>query len=164
MAEPNILSMQGPVCPLPITDFDVIVMGHGSGGLMTNELIKTVFLPHFNNPALLAGNDFAEIPGKHTGRLVVSTDAHIVSPLFFPGGNIGQLAVAGTINDIAVSGGTPLCLTAGFIIQLITVVFPRIVRSGDHDAAKTVQIPNSEGQLRRWPQCFKNIAGNPMAR
>ena len=117
MAEPNILSMQGPVCPLPITDFDVIVMGHGSGGLMTNELIKNVFLPHFNNPALLAGNDFAEIPGKHTGRLVVSTDAHIVSPLFFPGGNIGQLAVAGTINDIAVSGGTPLCLTASFIIE-----------------------------------------------
>lgn len=117
MSEPEFPSMQGPVCPLPLTNFDVIVMGHGSGGLMTNELVSRVFLPHFNNPALLAANDFAEIPGKHTGRLVVSTDAHIVSPLFFPGGNIGQLAVAGTINDIAVSGGIPLCLTASFIIE-----------------------------------------------
>jgi hydrogenase expression/formation protein HypE len=109
--------MQGPVCPVPIRNFETIVMGHGSGGLMTRELITRVFQPHFSNPALLADNDFAALttdPGK---RLVISTDAHIVSPLFFPGGDIGRLAVSGTVNDIAVSGGTPVCLTASFIIE-----------------------------------------------
>ena len=117
MTEPQFPAMQGPVCPLPSNDFDTIVMGHGSGGMMTRELIEKVFHPYFNNPSLLAGNDFADVPEHASGRLVVSTDAHIVSPLFFPGGDIGRLAVAGTVNDIAVSGGTPLCLTASFIIE-----------------------------------------------
>jgi len=109
--------LQGPVCPLPIRNYTHIVMGHGSGGLMTQELIARVFQPYFSNPALLAGNDFAVVPTASSKRLVVSTDAHIVSPLFFPGGDIGRLAVAGTINDIAVSGGSPLFLTASFIIE-----------------------------------------------
>jgi hydrogenase expression/formation protein HypE len=109
--------MQGPVCPVPIRTFDTIVMGHGSGGLMTRELIARVFQPHFSNPALLANNDFAAIFTDPRKRLVISTDAHIVSPLFFPGGDIGRLAVSGTVNDIAVSGGTPVCLTASFIIE-----------------------------------------------
>lgn len=109
--------MQGPVCPVPIRSFDTIVMGHGSGGLMTRELITRVFQPHFSNPALLADNDFAAISADPRKRLVISTDAHIVSPLFFPGGDIGRLAVSGTVNDIAVSGGTPVCLTASFIIE-----------------------------------------------
>lgn len=109
--------MQGPVCPIPDRVFNTIVLGHGSGGTLTKELIEKVFLPHFSNPSLLAGNDFAEVPGIKPGRFVVSTDAHIVSPLFFPGGDIGRLAVAGTVNDIAVSGGIPLCLTASFILE-----------------------------------------------
>lgn len=109
--------MQGPVCPMPIREFDTIVMGHGSGGLMTRELITRVFQPHFSNPALLAENDFATFVTDPQKRLVISTDAHIVSPLFFPGGDIGRLAVSGTVNDIAVSGGTPVCLTASFIIE-----------------------------------------------
>ena len=109
--------MQTPVCPLPYKDYDTVVMGHGSGGTLTRDLIEGIFLPNFSNPALLAGNDFAEIPGNHKGRLVVSTDAHIVNPLFFPGGDIGRLAVSGTVNDIAVSGGKPLCLTASFVLE-----------------------------------------------
>jgi len=113
----NYPPMQGPLCPLPINDHQTIVMGHGSGGLMTRELITRVFQPHFSNPSLLADNDFAIIPTEPGARLVISTDAHIVSPLFFPGGDIGRLAVSGTVNDIAVSGGKPLCLTASFIIE-----------------------------------------------
>jgi hydrogenase expression/formation protein HypE len=117
MSEKQYPEMQGPLCPLPINEFDTIVMGHGSGGLMTQDLIKKVFQPHFSNPALLADNDFAEIAHDPQHRLVVSTDAHIVSPLFFPGGDIGRLAVSGTVNDVSVSGGTPICLTASFIIE-----------------------------------------------
>jgi hydrogenase expression/formation protein HypE len=117
MSQTEYPAMQGPVCPVPIREFDTIVMGHGSGGLMSRELISKVFHPYFSNPALLADNDFADIPLGQSRRLVISTDAHIVSPLFFPGGDIGRLAVAGTVNDIAVSGGTPLCLTASFIIE-----------------------------------------------
>ncbi len=124
-------SIQGPVCPVPIRNYSHIVMGHGSGGLMTQELIAHVFQPYFANPAILAGNDFAVVPTATGNRLVVSTDAHIVSPLFFPGGDIGRLAVAGTINDIAVSGGTPLCLTASFIIEegFLIADLERIARS-----------------------------------
>jgi len=91
-------------------------MGHGSGGRMTRDLIRQVFWPLFSNPALDASNDFAELPSQD-GKMVISTDNHIVSPLFFPGGDIGRLAVCGTVNDIAVSGAKPLYLTAGFIIE-----------------------------------------------
>ena len=117
MTEPSFPEIQGPVCPLPINQYPHVVMGHGSGGRMTQELIQRYFLPYFSNPALLAGNDFAEISSDHNGRFVVSTDAHIVSPLFFPGGDIGRLAVSGTVNDISMSGGIPLCLTASFILE-----------------------------------------------
>lgn len=117
MSQETYPPMQGPLCPLPIKEHSTIVMGHGSGGLMTRELVTRVFQPHFANPALLADNDFANIAVEPNTRLVISTDAHIVSPLFFPGGDIGRLAVSGTVNDIAVSGGTPLCLTASFIIE-----------------------------------------------
>ncbi len=124
-------AIESPVCPVPIRNYTHIVMGHGSGGLMTRELITQVFLPHFANPELLAGNDFAQVPPSSGHHLVVSTDAHIVSPLFFPGGDIGRLAVAGTINDIAVSGGSPLCLTASFIVEegFLISDLERIVRS-----------------------------------
>jgi len=103
-------------CPLPLPHDSRIVMGHGSGGRMTRDLIRQVFRPLFSNPALDASNDFAVLPSQD-GKLVISTDNHIVSPLFFPGGDIGRLAVCGTVNDIAVSGAKPLYLTAGFIIE-----------------------------------------------
>jgi hydrogenase expression/formation protein HypE len=109
-------TLQGPVCPLPLRHEETIVMGHGSGGRMTQELIQRVFVPHFSNPALLAGNDFAALQA-HKGRISVSTDAHIVQPLFFPGGDIGKLAVCGTVNDVAMSGAVPLYLTASFILE-----------------------------------------------
>jgi len=83
---------------------------------MTSELIQRVFLPRFTNPALLAGNDFAALQSQG-GQLAISTDSHIVNPLFFPGGDIGRLAICGTVNDVAMSGAIPLALTAGFILE-----------------------------------------------
>lgn len=121
MDQSNLPVMDGPVCPIPLRHQTHIVMGHGSGGRMTQELINEVFVPYFSNPALLEGNDFAALsPDNLNGqpsRLAVSTDSHIVSPLFFPGGDIGRLSVCGTVNDVAMSGAIPAALTAGFIIE-----------------------------------------------
>lgn len=95
-------------------------MSHGSGGRMTKDLIDSVFAKHFNNSILAQGNDFAALQlctDNQNRKLIVSTDAHIVSPIFFPGGDIGRLAVSGTVNDVSMSGGDPLYLTASFIIE-----------------------------------------------
>jgi hydrogenase expression/formation protein HypE len=111
----------GPLCPLPLAHNEQIVIGHGSGGKMTHDLIRRLFAPYLNSPALSQGNDFAglELPAqaKLHGRLAVCTDSHIVTPLFFPGGDIGRLAVCGTVNDLSMSGGLPLYLTVGFILE-----------------------------------------------
>lgn len=116
----NISIFEGPVCPAPLSHHDTIVLGHGSGGLMTHNLIKNVFKSAFSNPMIDAGNDFANAPLPETltkGRLSISTDSHIISPIFFPGGDIGKLAVCGTVNDMSMSGSTPLYLTASFILE-----------------------------------------------
>ena len=91
-------------------------MSHGGGGRAMVQLIEEIFLKHLDNPLLRQGNDFAvmDIP---PGRLVMSTDGHVVSPLFFPGGDIGELAVNGTVNDVAMSGARVLHLSASFIIE-----------------------------------------------
>jgi len=109
--------MEGPCCPLPLPHEKQIVMGHGSGGRMTQELVEKVFLPAFSpdgTPKSL--DDFARLAAQ-PGTIAVSTDCHIVSPLFFPGGDIGRLAVCGTVNDVAMSGAVPVALTAGFILE-----------------------------------------------
>ena len=110
--------LEGPNCPLPITDRGQIVLGHGSGGQMTHDLIRDVFQSRLANPILDTANDAANVtdapPGKH---LVVSTDSHIVSPLFFAGGDIGRLSVCGTVNDVAMLGADPRFLTATFILE-----------------------------------------------
>lgn len=110
--------MEGPVCPVPLHHTDKIIMGHGSGGRMTHDLIREVFKPAFTNPLLDQNNDFAQASfSERTGKLIVSTDAHIVKPMIFPGGDIGKLAVCGTVNDVSMSGAVPLYLTAGFILE-----------------------------------------------
>lgn len=101
---------------------DVILLAHGSGGRLSHELVERLFLRHFDNPALLQLDDSAvvQIPGalpQTAPRLAVSTDSYVVSPLFFPGGDIGKLAVCGTVNDLSMSGARPLWLTAGFILE-----------------------------------------------
>ena len=115
------VNFDGATCAIPLVHKEQIVIGHGSGGGMTAELIRQHFLPHFSNPALLAGNDAAHLTLPQLaglqGRLSLSTDSHIVSPLFFPGGDIGRLAVCGTVNDVSMLGAVPLYLTAGFILE-----------------------------------------------
>ena len=113
----NLPNMQGPVCPVPLRHSKKIVMGHGSGGKLMNDLIKHTFLPPLGNPTLRAGNDAGVVAPNACTQLAISTDAHVVSPLFFPGGDIGRLAVCGTVNDVAMMGATPQYLTAGFILE-----------------------------------------------
>lgn len=91
-------------------------MSHGSGGRAMAQLINELFLKHFDNSLLRQGNDQACFQVA-TGRMVMSTDGHVISPLFFPGGDIGSLAVHGTVNDVAMSGARPLYLSASFILE-----------------------------------------------
>ena len=95
---------------------DVILLGHGGGGELTRQLIAEHILPRFANPALDPLTDGALLPNPG-GRLCVTTDASVVQPLFFPGGDIGRLAVCGTVNDLAVMGARPLGLTLSLIIE-----------------------------------------------
>jgi len=103
-------------CPLPIDNSDRILLGHGSGGRLTHRLITEVFYPAFRNPLLEQDHDGCIFPVE-TGRMAVSTDSFVVDPIFFPGGNIGDLAVNGTVNDLVCCGAKPLYLTAGFILE-----------------------------------------------
>ena len=103
-------------CPLPLVGYPSIVMGHGGGGKLGNELVEHLFLPAFRNPALENLGDAALID-LPAGRLAMSTDSFVVQPLFFPGGSIGELAVNGTVNDLAVSGADPRFLSASFILE-----------------------------------------------
>jgi hydrogenase expression/formation protein HypE len=105
------------VCPVPLPHGDRIVMGHGSGGKLSHDLITRLFLPPLDNPSLRAGDDSGVVNLPSGARLAISTDSHVVTPLFFPGGDIGRLAVCGTVNDVAMMGATPLYLTAGFILE-----------------------------------------------
>src|SRR4030065_1253231 len=115
-------SMEGLLCPLPLPHNERIVMGHGSGGRMAYDLISKVFLPLFENPILRTGDDAGSITimehGNSIGdKLAISTDSHVVMPLFFPGGDSGRIALCGTVNDVSMLGATPHWLTAGFILE-----------------------------------------------
>ena len=103
-------------CPLPLRDYPTIVMGHGGGGQLSAELIEHIFRPAFSNCLLenMADSTVFRVPA---GNMAFSTDTYVVQPLFFPGGSIADLAVNGTVNDLAMSGATPLYLSAGFILE-----------------------------------------------
>ena len=103
-------------CPLPLTTTDRILLGHGSGGKMTAELLARCFLPAFSNEHLDRLDDGAVLDVGGT-RLAFTTDSYVVTPLFFPGGDIGELAVNGTVNDLAAAGARPLYLSAAFILE-----------------------------------------------
>lgn len=117
MDEGGKINIEAAVCAPSLPHNEQIVMGHGAGGRMSHQLIQKTFLPAFQNPALNAGDDAALVESGLRQRLSISTDAHVVSPLFFPGGDIGKLAVCGTVNDVAMLGAKPLYLTAGFILE-----------------------------------------------
>jgi hydrogenase expression/formation protein HypE len=108
--------LAGLVCPIPISQYPHVLLAHGGGGQLTTHLIETLFVPAFDNPALGARHDGARIE-VGGARLAFTTDSYVVRPLFFPGGDIGSLAVNGTVNDLAMCGARPLYLSAGFILE-----------------------------------------------
>jgi hydrogenase expression/formation protein HypE len=122
---PNPIEIDRLTCPVPLTDYDQVLLGHGSGGKLTADLIQRVFLPVFGNDVLNRLEDQATVRlsrhssqnGSKEPRLAFTTDSFVVRPLFFPGGDIGSLAVHGTVNDLAVGGAIPLFLSAAFIIE-----------------------------------------------
>ena len=158
------------VCPTPLADTARVQLGHGSGGKLSAALLRERFLPHFDNAILAQLGDAAivEVAGQ---RLAISTDTFVVQPLEFPGGNIGSLAVHGTVNDLAMMGAKPEWLAAGFVLEegLSLEVLDRIVRSMA-DAARAANVLlvtgdtkvvergkadgvfiNTTGLGRRWP-------------
>jgi len=119
MTAPSIVDpagLSGLACPIPISEYPHVLLAHGGGGRLTHMLIQKLFAAAFANPALAALHDGAvlDVAG---GRIAVSTDSFVVTPRFFPGGDIGSLAVHGTVNDLAMCGAMPLALTAGFVIE-----------------------------------------------
>lgn len=131
------VDFEGYTCPLPIQPRDTVVMGHGSGGRLSRDLLQRLFLPDLGKaaPRALDDSGVLTVPG---GRLAFTTDSHVVSPLFFPGGDIGHLAVCGTVNDLAMAGARPIALTCGFIIEegLSFETLQRIVKSMQTAAAE----------------------------
>jgi hydrogenase expression/formation protein HypE len=136
-------------CPIPLSRYDHILLGHGSGGRLTADLIQGLFVPGFDNSVLAALEDQATLPldgtsnGAKGPRIAFTTDSFVVRPLFFPGGDIGRLAVNGTVNDLAVGGARPLFLSAAFILEegLALDDLKRIVismRHACHDAGVTL--------------------------
>lgn len=103
-------------CPMPKLDFDIITMGHGSGGLLTNRLLESGVFDLLRNELLDEHHDGAAFEVE-AGRLAFSTDSYVISPIFFPGGNIGELAVNGTVNDLAMCGAIPRYLSLAFILE-----------------------------------------------
>ena len=120
-------------CPVPESRYSQIVLGHGSGGRLSQALLEQVFLPHFSGKILARLEDQAELslPSEPGARLAFTTDSFVVSPLFFPGGDIGRLAVCGTVNDLCVGGAIPHSLSAAFVLEegLPIEDLQRIVRS-----------------------------------
>ena len=129
-AETADASFVGAVCPIPITNYNEIVLAHGSGGKLSHQLVEKMVLPQFWNEFLEPLHDGAifSIGGQ---RVAFSTDSYVVNPIFFPGGDIGKLAVHGTVNDLAMCGARPLYLSVGFILEEGTAMedFWRVVQS-----------------------------------
>jgi hydrogenase expression/formation protein HypE len=125
-------------CPIPISEYPKVLLAHGSGGVFMHQLIDRMFLSTFGNAVLDQGHDSAvfRLPSE---RLALTTDSYVVNPLFFPGGDIGTLAVYGTVNDLAMSGAKPVYLTAAFILEegLDMDVLWRVVQSMQTAAEET---------------------------
>ncbi len=137
-----------PSCPMPIMEHDTVQLAHGSGGRLSADLISRLFLPCFGNDILNQLEDQAilQVPD---GRLAFTTDSFVVDPIFFPGGNIGDLAVNGTVNDVCMSGAQPLWLSAAFIIEegLAIKELHRVI-SAMAEAAKRAQVTIVTGDTK----------------
>ena len=148
MSESSETPRKNYVRPLDIKHGQVD-MAHGSGGRAMAQLIEELFARHLGNEYLAQGDDGALLPAQGEGRLVMATDSHVVSPLFFPGGDIGCLSVHGTINDVAMMGAKPLWLSAGFILEegFKLADLARIVQSMAA-AAKAAGVPVVTGDTK----------------
>ena len=138
------------VCPVPLPAGQRILLAHGGGGRMTRDLVEQLFVPAFRNDVLAALHDSAvlDVPA---GRLAFTTDSFVVRPIFFPGGDVGTLAVNGTVNDLAVSGAQPLALSAGFVVEegFPVADLRRIAASMGAAAQRAgLQVPPTPHQLR----------------
>jgi hydrogenase expression/formation protein HypE len=151
-------------CPIPIQQYPHILLAHGGGGKLMHQLIEKMFLPTFDNPVLRSRHDSAvlAIEGK---KLAFTTDSYVVQPLFFPGGDIGQLAVNGTVNDLAMCGARPLFLSAGFILEegLPTETLWQVVQSMQR-AAREAEVQLVTGDTKvvdrgKGDGIFINTAG-----
>ena len=151
-------------CPMPLLDHDTVQLAHGAGGRLSADLVAKLILPRFANPELDRLEDQAvlDLP---PGRVAFSTDTFVVSPVFFPGGDIGDLAINGTVNDIAMSGARPLALSVGFVLEegLPLADFHRILCSME-TAARTagVRIVTGDTKVVGRGSCdriFINTAG-----
>ena len=142
MSNKELPTYEGLSCPLPINKREEIIIGHGSGGKLTQDLINNVFLPQLSSPYLLKGNDFADVSlpesSEAYSRISISTDSHVITPLIFPGGDIGKLAICGTVNDVAMSGAIPKFITVGFILEegLSIKTLEEIIKSMHETARK----------------------------
>ncbi|AKU90142.1 hydrogenase expression/formation protein HypE [Vulgatibacter incomptus] len=136
-------------CPTPIAARDRIVMGHGSGGRLTSQLIEERILPAFRNPALEALDDQAVLDLGRGSRIAFTTDSYVVSPIFFPGGDIGSLAVHGTVNDLAMGGAVPVALSLSLILEegLPLADLERVIESA-RAAANAVGVPVVTGDTK----------------
>src|ERR1700751_6480939 len=137
MADVKVMTEFNLSCPVPRVADDRIVLAHGGGGRLTHQLIEKIFLPAFGNSMLEQRHDGAVLP-VNGSQLAFTTDSFVVRPLIFPGGNIGDLAVYGTVNDLAMCGACPLYLSAGFILEegLAMDTLRTVVASMQQAAAK----------------------------
>jgi hydrogenase expression/formation protein HypE len=146
-----------PVCPSPILQHETVQMAHGAGGRLSQALMQRVFMPHLHNAYLDLLDDQAKLD-LPSGRTAFTTDTYVVSPVFFPGGNIGELAVNGTVNDLAVGGAVPKYLSAGFVLEegFSLVELETIVTSMAEAARKAgVMIVTGDTKVVGKGQCDK---------
>ena len=135
-------------CPLPRPATDRILLAHGGGGRLTNQLIEGVFLPAFSNSALESRHDGAVL-SANGARLAMTTDTYVVHPLVFPGGTIGDLAVNGTVNDLAMCGARPFALSAGFVLEEgLLMETLRIIVAAMEEAARAAKVPIVTGDTK----------------
>ncbi|MDZ7370973.1 MAG: hydrogenase expression/formation protein HypE [candidate division KSB1 bacterium] len=150
-------------CPLPLQRYEHILTAHGGGGSLSRQLIEELFLPAFDNPLLRSLHDGAVFSA--CGRLAFTTDSYVVSPIFFPGGDIGELAVNGTVNDLAMCGAQPLYLSVGMILEegLLMEELIRVVQSMQR-AAKAAGVTIVTGDTKvvergKGDKMFINTSG-----
>jgi hydrogenase expression/formation protein HypE len=151
-------------CPLPLRDYPEILLAHGGGGSLMQDLIQHLFAPAFACPELDDMGDAAVIPSPGA-RLAMSTDSFVVRPLFFPGSSIGDLAVNGTVNDLAMQGATPLYLSAGFILeeglslQVLAGIVDRMAEAARRAGVRIITGDTKVVERGSADQVFINTAG-----